>query len=255
MSLLEAPIKQALQQAVPQGIPLEPPLVSAQFNAQFRHDDDPYRLSREVDCSIDKPFQWFLKRILDYGLGLTALLLFSPILLAIAIGIKLDSPGPILFKQTRIGMNGRQFDMLKFRSMYIDAEARLEKLMAKNESGNGMFKMANDPRVTRLGQYLRKFSLDELPQIFNVLRGEMSLVGPRPPLERELKFYEPWHYVRFGSMPGMTGLWQVSGRSNIKDFDQVVRLDYQYISKWHFPLDIQLILKTIPAVLFSKGAH
>ena len=231
------------------------PQVSASLNDLLCQSDDPYHLSREVNCATDKPFQWLLKRMLDYSLGLTALILFSPILLMIAIGIKLDSPGPILFKQTRIGMNGRRFEMFKFRSMYTDAEARLEKLMAKNESSKGMFKMANDPRVTPIGKILRKFSLDELPQIFNVLRGEMSLVGPRPPLVRELEHYEPWHYVRFGSMPGMTGLWQVSGRSNIKSFDQVVQLDYQYISEWHFPLDIKLIFKTIPAVLFAKGAH
>ncbi len=243
-----------LDVAAPQ-IRLKTPLVDPFINEQLRQNEDPYQLSRELNCSVDKPIQWFFKRVLDYSLGLTALLLSAPLLLLIAIGIKLDSPGPILFKQTRIGMNGRRFDMFKFRSMYTDAEQRLEKLMAQNESGNGMFKMANDPRVTRLGNVLRKFSLDELPQIFNVLRGEMSLVGPRPPLLRELEFYEPWHYVRFGSLPGMTGLWQVSGRSNIKNFDQVVQLDYQYISQWHFPLDLKLILKTIPAVLFAKGAH
>jgi lipopolysaccharide/colanic/teichoic acid biosynthesis glycosyltransferase len=247
MSLLEA--------TAPQSLRLNSPLVSADLNEQLRHDDDPYRLAREVNCSTDKPFQWILKRLLDYSLGLTALLIFSPIMLAIAIGIKLDSPGPILFKQTRIGMNGRRFEMFKFRSMFTDAETRLEKLLSQNESGKGMFKMTNDPRITRLGHVLRKFSLDELPQIFNVLRGEMSLVGPRPPLLRELKEYEPWHYVRFGSMPGMTGLWQVSGRSSITNFDQVVQLDYQYISQWHFPLDVKLILKTIPAVLFARGAH
>ncbi len=248
MSLLEV--------TAPQSLRLNLPLVSASLNDQLREEEDPYRLAREVNCATDKPFQWMLKRILDYSLGLTALLVFAPIMLLIALAIKLDSPGPVLFKQTRIGMNGKKFEMLKFRSMYTDAEARLEKLMAHNESSsNGMFKMTNDPRITSIGHVLRKFSLDELPQIINVLRGDMSLVGPRPPLVRELAHYEPWHYVRFGSMPGMTGLWQVSGRSNIKNFDQVVQLDYQYISEWHFPLDIQLILKTIPAVLFARGAH
>ena len=247
MSLLEI--------TAPQSLKLATPLVAPELNEQLRHSDDPYQLAREMNCSTDKPIQWLLKRGLDYGLALFALLLFSPLLLIIAIAIKMDSPGPILFKQTRIGLNGRRFDMFKFRSMYTDAEARLEKLMSQNEAGKGMFKMTNDPRITPLGQTLRKFSLDELPQIFNVLRGEMSLVGPRPPLVRELEHYEPWHYVRFGTMPGMTGLWQVSGRSSIKSFDQVVQLDYQYISQWRFPLDIQLILKTIPAVLFARGAH
>jgi lipopolysaccharide/colanic/teichoic acid biosynthesis glycosyltransferase len=247
MSLLEI--------TAPQSARLKTSLVDPFVNERLRQDNDPYQLSRELNCSIDKPIQWFLKRVLDYGLGLTALILFSPLLLLIAIAIKLDSPGPVFFKQTRIGMNGRRFEMIKFRSMYIDAEQRLGKLLEQNESSNGMFKLTNDPRITRLGSTLRKFSLDELPQIFNVLRGEMSLVGPRPPLLRELAFYEPWHYVRFGSMPGMTGLWQVSGRSNIKNFDHVVQLDYQYISQWHFPLDLQLILKTIPAVLLAKGAH
>lgn len=247
MSLLEI--------TAPQRLKLNTPLIDPFISEPIRTVPDPYKLAREVDCSISKPIQWILKRTLDYGLGLTALLLSSPILLLIAIAIKLDSPGPIFFKQTRIGMHGRRFDMLKFRSMHTDAEQRLEKLLGHNESSKGMFKLTNDPRITRLGHTLRKFSLDELPQIFNVLRGEMSLVGPRPPLLRELEFYEPWHYVRFGSMPGMTGLWQVSGRSNIKDFDQVVQLDYQYISEWHFPLDLKLILKTIPAVLLAKGAH
>jgi lipopolysaccharide/colanic/teichoic acid biosynthesis glycosyltransferase len=249
MSLLDVPSPKTLTLKLPSpaSIRLEEELTLSPA--------DPYQLAREVDCSADKPVQWMLKRCLDYSLGLLALLLFLPVLAVIAVAIKLDSPGPILFKQKRIGLHGRQFEMFKFRSMYTDAEVRLEKLLALNESGSGMFKMANDPRVTRLGNILRKYSLDELPQIFNVLRGEMSLCGPRPPLLRELAFYEPWHYVRFGSMPGMTGLWQVSGRSNITDFDHVVQLDYQYISEWRFLLDIKLILKTIPAVLFSKGAH
>ncbi|MCE3236721.1 MAG: exopolysaccharide biosynthesis polyprenyl glycosylphosphotransferase [Vampirovibrio sp.] len=216
--------------------------------------EDPYLISRNLDISQAHPFQWLLKRGIDYSLGLFALMIFAPMMLLIAIFIVLDARGPILFKQKRVGLNGKEFNMFKFRSMYPDAEKRLKELLAKNESSDGMFKMKNDPRITRVGHYLRKYSLDELPQIFNVLRGEMSLVGPRPPLVRELEFYKPWHYVRFASLPGMTGMWQVSGRSEIKEFDDVVKLDYQYIDKWNILLDIRLIFKTIPAVLFADGA-
>lgn len=216
--------------------------------------EDPYLISRNLDISQVHPFQWLLKRGMDYSLGLFALMIFAPMMLLIAIFIVLDARGPILFKQKRVGLNGKEFNMFKFRSMYPDAEKRLKELLEKNESSDGMFKMKNDPRITRVGHYLRKYSLDELPQIFNVLRGEMSLVGPRPPLVRELEFYKPWHYVRFASLPGMTGMWQVSGRSEIKEFDDVVKLDYQYIDKWNILLDIRLIFKTIPAVLFADGA-
>lgn len=245
MSILELPTR-SLQQLKK----IENPNIDLPLNAP----DDPYIISRNLDVSQAHPFQWLLKRGLDYSLGLFALTIFGPIMLLIALFIRLDSKGPILFKQKRVGHNGQLFDMFKFRSMYPDAEKRLKELLAKNESSDGMFKMKNDPRITRIGHYLRKYSLDELPQIFNVLRGEMSLVGPRPPLVRELEFYKPWHYVRFASLPGMTGMWQVSGRSEIKEFDDVVKLDYQYIDKWNILLDIRLIFKTIPAVLFADGA-
>src|SRR5690606_9627045 len=145
------------------------------------------------------------------------------------------------------------FYMYKIRSMYPDAEERLAELLKHNEIKNGMFKMQNDPRITPVGKILRKYSLDELPQLINVLRGEMSLVGPRPPLERELKDYKDWHYVRFSVLPGLTGEWQVSGRSSIKNFDDVVNLDFKYIRSWNFWQDLRILLKTIPVVFWEHN--
>lgn len=215
----------------------------------------PFQIARNINFSNSKPVQWACKRIIDYGLGAAALTILAPLLFLLAISIKMGSPGPILFKQARIGKNGRSFNILKFRSMYEDAESRLEKLLTNNESSRVMFKMTNDPRITPIGKVLRKYSIDELPQILNVLRGEMSLVGPRPPVLRELEFYQAWHYSRFDTLPGMTGLWQVSGRSDISDFDQVAKMDIEYISNWNLFSDIKIILKTIPVVLSGKGAY
>lgn len=196
----------------------------------------------------NKPIQWFMKRTLDLacsGLGLIAL---SPLLAAVALAIRLESPGPIIYKQRRVGFKGRLFDMYKFRSMSQDADALLDQLLEKNETNTGMFKLFNDPRVTQVGRFIRKYSIDELPQLFNVLKGDMSLVGPRPPIDRELKHYESWHYLRFNTLPGLTGIWQVSGRSRIKEFDTVVKMDFRYIKEWNFLLDIKLLLKTLPVV-------
>jgi exopolysaccharide biosynthesis polyprenyl glycosylphosphotransferase len=195
---------------------------------------------------------WPIKRLFDRSTTFVGVICISPLLLLIILLIKMDSKGPILFKQERIGLKGKTFQMYKFRSMHTDAEERLAQLLKYNETNGGMFKMTNDPRVTRIGRFLRKYSLDELPQLFNVLRGEMSLVGPRPPLMREVENYEPWHYVRFATLPGLTGLWQVSGRSNIQDFDSVVTLDAHYIKQWNFLLDLKLLIKTVPVVLFGK---
>jgi exopolysaccharide biosynthesis polyprenyl glycosylphosphotransferase len=177
-----------------------------------------------------------------------------PAMILVATLIKLDSPGPVFFRQERVGMEGNHFYMLKFRSMVVDAEARLAELSRKNEGSGPLFKMKNDPRVTRLGGYLRRFSLDELPQLLNVLNGSMSLVGPRPPLPREVEAYESDVRRRLLVKPGLTGLWQVSGRSNLSWQDSV-RLDLYYVENWSLAGDLVIILRTVRAVFGSSGAY
>ena len=173
---------------------------------------------------------------------------------ALALAIKLDSPGPVFFRQRRVGLQGRTFDIFKFRSMYLDAEERLESLRAQNEMSGPVFKMKNDPRITRVGRFIRRTSLDEFPQFWNVLRGEMSVVGPRPPLPSEVRQYKRWQRRRLSVKPGITCVWQISGRNNI-DFDRWMQLDLEYIDQWSLWNDIQICLKTIPAVLGSRGAQ
>lgn len=196
-----------------------------------------------------------VKRFFDVFLTLIALICFSPLLLFVAIWIKLDSPGPLIYRQIRVGKNGKHFNFYKFRSMYIDADKRKAALLAQNESMDGViFKMKNDPRITRPGRFIRKFSIDELPQLFNVLTGDMSLVGPRPPLPMEVAQYTLEDRKRLNVIPGITCIWQVSGRSDIP-FKEQVELDKEYIksqSAWH---DFLILLKTIPAVLTGKGAY
>ena len=194
------------------------------------------------------------KRAFDVLSSGVALLLLSPAFLATAVAVKLDSPGPIFFRQTRVGKNGRPFKLLKFRSMHIDAEARLESLRAQNEASGPVFKMKNDPRVTRVGRFIRRTSLDELPQFLNVFSGEMSIVGPRPPVPAEVKQYQRWQRRRLSVKPGITCTWQVSGRSNIS-FDQWMKLDLEYIDTWSLWQDIRICFRTVPAVLLSRGAH
>ncbi|WP_457572466.1 sugar transferase [Desulfovulcanus sp.] len=196
----------------------------------------------------------FYKRILDFVGGLIGMFLLAIIFPFVAIAIKLDSPGPVLFKQKRVGQNGRVFWLYKFRTMYQDAEERKKELMAKNEMKGLMFKMKDDPRITRVGRFLRRTSLDEFPQFINVIKGEMSLVGTRPPTLDEVSQYELWHRRRVSMKPGITGLWQVSGRNKINDFNKVVELDLQYIDGWRFSHDIVILLKTIWVVLKRKGA-
>ncbi len=196
----------------------------------------------------------FFKRAFDVVSSAAALLLLSPLLLGTAIAVRLDSPGPVFFRQTRVGKNGRHFKMLKFRSMHVDAEARLESLRALNEASGPVFKMRNDPRVTRVGRFIRRTSLDELPQFLNVLAGEMSIVGPRPPVPSEVRQYQRWQRRRLSVKPGITCTWQVSGRSNIS-FDQWMKLDLEYIDTWSLWQDIQICFRTVPAVLLSRGAH
>jgi lipopolysaccharide/colanic/teichoic acid biosynthesis glycosyltransferase len=216
---------------------------------------DPIQLSYLYLPRKTNPIQWAVKRAFDVVFTASGLLAISLPLLVIALLVKTTSPGPLLFSQERIGLHGKKFKMYKFRSMYVDAEERLKELMEKNEAqNNAMFKMKDDPRITPVGKWLRKFSLDEFPQLINVLKGEMSLVGPRPPIERELSAYEPWHYVRFSTVPGLTGAWQVSGRSNIKNINDVVRLDVNYIRTWSVFQELMILLKTVPVVLFAKGA-
>jgi len=196
----------------------------------------------------------FYKRIMDFAFGLLGLILVGIVYPFTALAIKLESPGPVLFRQKRVGQNGRIFYIYKFRTMYVDAEERKKELMDRNEMQGLMFKVKNDPRITRVGRFLRKTSLDELPQFLNVIKGEMSLVGTRPPTIEEVQQYEPWHRRRISMKPGITGLWQVSGRNKITDFNEVVRLDLKYIDHWSFLVDIKILFQTVWVVLRRKGA-
>ncbi|MBV9690986.1 MAG: sugar transferase [Ktedonobacteraceae bacterium] len=198
--------------------------------------------------------QRFVTHLVDITLSLLIILLGLPFWLCIAVAIRLNSAGPIVYKQTRIGLNGQPFKMYKFRSMYQHADKLLEALMALNEAEGPLFKMKEDPRVTAVGKFLRRTSLDEFPNLVNVLRGEMSLVGPRPPLPQEVAQYEEWQKGRLSIKPGLTGLWQVRGRSDIS-FDEGVLMDLYYIENWSLRLYFQVLLRTIPAVLFSRGAY
>jgi len=196
-----------------------------------------------------------LKRLLDIVGSSLGLLLLSPFLVLLAIIIKLeDKKASIFFSQDRVGLDGKTFKMFKFRSMVSDAEERLANLLQKNETTGAMFKMANDPRVTKVGRFIRKTSLDELPQLWNVLKGEMSLVGPRPPLPREVAEYTSYDLQRLSVVPGCTGLWQVSGRSNI-GFKEMVDLDILYIKTRSFVMDLKIIVKTITVLFGSKDAY
>ena len=200
--------------------------------------------------------QLLVKRTLDVlvsGLGMAVL---SPLFLLIGIAIYISSPGPLFFRQTRVGLGGRRFKITKFRSMVHDAESRLDDLTPKSlYSDRRLFKVKDDPRVTRLGGFLRRTSLDELPQLWNSFVGNMSLVGPRPPLPSEVDLYQEHHYTRFDVKPGITGPWQVSGRNTITDFEVVIRLETDYIREWTIWKDLGILLRTVPAVLFMRGAH
>ncbi|HEX2909691.1 MAG TPA: sugar transferase [Chloroflexia bacterium] len=199
-------------------------------------------------------WNYFVKRLIDIGLALAFLTVAAIPMLIIAIAIKLDSDGPIILRQTRIGKYGKAFTFYKFRSMVPNADAILEELKKYNQTGGATFKMVDDPRLTKVGRLIRRTSLDELPQIFNILLGQMSFVGPRPGLEREVKQYQDWHFRRLEVTPGLTGLWQVSGRSKLK-FDEMVRLDIYYAENWSVWLDLKILLRTIPAVLKREGAY
>lgn len=198
--------------------------------------------------------QVFLKRCMDICGSLIGLLLTGIAFLIFAPIIKIQSPGPVFYAQTRIGRNGRRFKFYKFRTMIVGADAMKQELMEQNEMEGLMFKMEEDPRIFGVGKFMRKFSIDELPQFWNVLKGDMSLVGTRPPTEDEFEQYELHHKARLGIRPGLTGMWQVSGRSDIKDFEEIVALDTQYISNWSLGMDIRILFRTIGVVLTGKGS-
>ena len=195
-----------------------------------------------------------LKRVLDVAGSICGLLLLSPLLLAVAVAVRLDSPGPVLFRQKRVGADEKVFVCYMFRSMYRDAEVRQTAMEDLNEAEGPVFKIKNDPRVTRVGHLLRRWSIDELPQLLNVLKGEMSLVGPRPLPVRDFLRMEEAHKRRLGAVPGMTGYWQISGRSDLS-FEEMVRLDLYYIENWSLSFDLKIILKTLGAVLRRQGAY
>lgn len=233
---------------------------------QFVEQIGPYTvLTTTMNYASER--QLLIKRVMDIAGGLVGCLLTGIIFIFVAPAIYISSPGPIFFAQERVGKNGKKFKMYKFRSMYMDAEARKAELMKENKLGDGkMFKMDFDPRVignrilpdgtkkTGIGDFIRRTSLDEFPQFFNVLKGDMSIVGTRPPLVSETKLYELHHYARLSIKPGITGLWQVSGRSDITDFEEVVRLDREYIDNWNVGMDIKILLKTVAVVLKKDGS-
>lgn len=196
-----------------------------------------------------------LKRLLDLTLGSTLLVLFAPLIAGLALVIRRDSPGSSFYTWRVTGAGGRPFAGYKLRTMRSDADRLLEHVQHRNEMSGPVVKIRNDPRVTRVGRVLRKLSLDELPQLWSVVKGDMSLVGPRPPLEREFQAFEPWQRRKVSVRPGLTCLWQVNGRSQIRDFDEWVRLDLTYIDNWTFRDDLLILLKTVPAVLGSRGAY
>jgi exopolysaccharide biosynthesis polyprenyl glycosylphosphotransferase len=200
-------------------------------------------------------WQYTLKRGLDLLLASSILVLFLPLLVVLALAVKLTSEGPILFRQKRLGRDGRPFILYKFRSMVVGAPDEHQVLQQQSNDATGpIFKMKADPRVTSAGRFLRRTSLDELPQLWNVLRGEMSLVGPRPPMPSEVLEYKDWHTRRLDVSPGMTGLWQVSGRSDLP-FDEMVMLDLFYAENWSLGLDVRILLRTVPTVLMGRGAY
>ena len=215
------------------------------------------RFSPDYACDIypQKPVAYALsKRIFDIGFSLLILSFAWPVMLLAALLVKMTSPGPVVFRQIRVGKGGRYFTCLKFRSMCNDAEYQKKQLMHLNEANGPVFKIKHDPRITPVGAFIRKFSIDELPQLFNVLKGEMSVVGPRPPIPVEVDQYTPHQRGRLAVKPGLTCLWQVSGRSNVS-FERWVELDLEYIKTMSFFNDLLIVLKTVPAVLLGSGAH
>ncbi|MBD2197368.1 MULTISPECIES: sugar transferase [Calothrix] len=208
------------------------------------------------DCPAITGKDFWIKKSFDFFATILFLMFFFPVYLAIALAIKLDSPGPVFYKQIRVGLHGKEFKVWKFRTMRTDADKLQKELEALNETKDGiLFKIKDDPRVTRIGKFLRRYSLDELPQLFNVLLGEMSLVGPRPLPKRDVDKFLEHHFIRQEVLPGVTGLWQVSGRSDILDFEQVINLDVKYIENWSLQLDFEILIRTVMVVLKKEGAY
>lgn len=261
--------KKLIDQLIETGVTIHLNLAKASNTSgkkQFVEEIGPYTvLTTTMNYASER--QLLIKRVMDIAGGLVGCLLTGIIFIFVAPAIYISSPGPIFFAQERVGKNGKKFKMYKFRSMYMDAEARKAELMKENKLGDGkMFKMDFDPRVignrilpdgtkkTGIGDFIRRTSLDEFPQFFNVLKGDMSVVGTRPPLVSETELYELHHYARLSIKPGITGLWQVSGRSDITDFEEVVRLDREYIDNWNVGMDIKILLKTVAVVLKKDGS-
>ena len=225
------------------------------------HSKSLFKMIGEVPCmTIPAPIitgsDFWVKRCFDICASMVLLFILSPVYLLIAVLIKLDSPGPILFKQNRIGLHCKQFKIWKFRTMVSNAEKLQASLEAQNENKDGvLFKLKDDPRITKLGKFLRRYSLDELPQLFNILIGEMSLVGPRPLPNRDVDKFKSAYFIRQEVLPGITGLWQVSGRSNIDNFEDTIKLDLKYIENWSLWLDMRILLKTVQVVLQKTGAY
>jgi exopolysaccharide biosynthesis polyprenyl glycosylphosphotransferase len=207
-----------------------------------------------LSCAPDSELRLFLKRVLDVGISFFSLALLWPLLLAIAAAIRITSPGPVLFRQTRCGLGGRHFTLYKFRSMVNNAEQLRAELHQLNELDGPVFKMSDDPRITMVGRWLRRFSLDELPQFWNILRGDMSFVGPRPAVPEEVDQYEGWQRRRLRMRPGLTCIWVLEGRSHL-DFNRWMQLDLRYIDTWSLWLDVKIFLRTIPIVLSGRGAY
>jgi exopolysaccharide biosynthesis polyprenyl glycosylphosphotransferase len=217
------------------------------------HQDEPFF---ELGAPLLKAQALVLKRAVDVIGAVLAIVMVAPLMLVIALLIRLDSPGPVFFWQYRAGLGGRRFRMLKFRTMRVGADAEKAQLAHLNQTGDArLFKIAHDPRVTRFGAWLRRWSIDELPQCWNVLIGEMSLVGPRPFFESDLEHYEDHHFRRLDAKPGITGLWQVSGRSDVVNFEEVVRYDREYIEHWSLALDFRIMCRTLPVLFSRTGAY
>lgn len=212
------------------------------------------QLGFEEESSMGFSFYEVIKRLIDIVCSFLGVLVLSPLFIIIAIIIKTTSKGPVFFSQKRVGKNGKEFDMYKFRSMVVNAEELKEKLATQNEMSGPMFKMKDDPRVTKVGKFIRKTSIDELPQLWNVLKGDMSLVGPRPSLPKEVAQFEDWMYRRLEVKPGLTCYWQVSGRNNI-DFEDWMKLDIKYVDERSTWIDIKLIFKTVGVLFGDKNAH
>lgn len=246
-------IQATMQLCEEAGVPVS--LCTDLFGNRIARPDGAARAAHKIvyTCTPYPRWKLGLKRLMDIAGALAALSIFALPMLVIAIAIKLTSRGPLLFKQSRSGQNHRKFDMLKFRTMVPNAEKLKQEMQHLNEVDGPVFKIKKDPRVTPIGRFLRKYSLDELPQLFNVLRGEMSLVGPRPPIPREVENYEWWQRRRLSMKPGLTCFWQVSGRNDV-GFEEWMQMDLAYIDNWSLGLDVKLLVKTVPAVVRGRGA-